>query len=175
MCATLVKALLAAALMAAVIALLLLVGGPKVLPYRVDVVASGSMAPTFPKGSIVVLGPISADAVAVGDVITFYPPDHTSLVTHRVVQIKDGTDGRVFITQGDANPLPDPWELPATGNGWHCVLHLPYLGYLLSIGALSLGPISLIDVPIIALGLTILIPLWMPRRMAPKSTGTLRP
>lgn len=165
----LLKAFLAAVMMLAVIALLLLVVGPRVLPYRVDVVASGSMAPTIPKGSIVVLRPISADKVTIGDIITFYPPDHSQLVTHRVVAIADTADGPAFVTKGDANPLPDPWNLPATGSGWHCVSHFPYIGYLMSVGGLSLGPLSVIDVPILALGLTMLIPVWLPRRLPRKS------
>ncbi len=169
MCHTLLKAFLAVALLLAVVALLLLVVGPRVLPYRVDVVASGSMEPTIAKGSIVVLRPITADKVKVGDIITFYPPDHHDLVTHRVVDIKDGADGPVFVTQGDANPLPDPWQLPVTGSGWHLVAHYPYIGYLMSVGGISFGPLSLVDVPILALALSLLIPLWMPHRLPRKS------
>lgn len=169
---TLLRAFLAVVMLLALIALLVLVVGPRVLRYRVDVVASGSMEPTIAKGSIVVLRPISADKVAVGDIITFYPPDHQQLVTHRVVDIADTTEGPAFVTQGDANPLPDPWQVPTTGSGWRCVFHIPYVGYLLSVGGLSFGPLSLVDVPILALGLTMIIPLWLPRRSPGKSGAT---
>ncbi len=150
-------------LLAATVALLAL--GPLVLPYKVDAVLSGSMEPTIPVGSIVLLRPVDADQVAVGDVITFHRPDRPDeLVTHRMVGIEDDATGRAFITQGDANPAPDPWRVPATGSGWRCVFHVPYLGYPVSAAASPLGRTALIVAPIFALGLTILIPLWLPRR-----------
>src|SRR5918912_2525149 len=56
-------------------------------------VVSGSMQPTLPLGSLVVVVPRNADAVRVGDVITFSPPgDDTHTVTHRVVDV-EGTGG----------------------------------------------------------------------------------
>jgi len=153
-------------LLAATIAFLAV--GPLVLPYKVDAVLSGSMEPTIPVGSLVLLRPVDAGQVAVGDIITFHRPDRSDqLVTHRVVGIEDVATGRAFVTQGDANPAPDPWRVPATGSGWRCVFNVPYLGYPISAAASPLGRMALIMAPIFALGLTILIPLWLPRRRLP--------
>src|SRR5919199_5865770 len=65
-------------------------------------VVSGSMQPTLPLGSLVVVVPRDADAVRVGDVITFNPPgDDTRTVTHRVVDVEDTGDGISVHTRGD--------------------------------------------------------------------------
>src|SRR5919206_2114030 len=55
-------------------------------------VASGSMQPALPLGSLVVVVPRDADAVRVGDVITFSPPGDNRTVTHRVVDVQGSGD-----------------------------------------------------------------------------------
>src|ERR671938_1127981 len=56
-------------------------------------VVSGSMQPTLPLGSLVVVVPRDAADVRIGDVITFNPPgDDTRTVTHRIVDV-EGTGG----------------------------------------------------------------------------------
>src|SRR5919199_538737 len=75
-------------------------------------VVSGSMQPALPLGSLVVVVPRDADAVRVGDVITFSPPgDDTHTVTHRVVDVQGSGDQLRVHTRGDANPAADPWTL----------------------------------------------------------------
>src|SRR4051812_23531240 len=70
-------------------------------------VVSGSMQPTLPLGSLVVVLPRDADAVRVGDVITFSPPgDDTRRVTHRIVDLQGSGDQLRVHTRGDANPGP---------------------------------------------------------------------
>src|SRR5918911_3526019 len=83
-------------------------------------VASGSMQPALPLGSLVVVVPRDADAVRVGDVITFNPPgDDTRTVTHRVVEVLGTWDDVSVHTRGDANPVDDPWTLQfPTGRTW---------------------------------------------------------
>src|SRR3546814_13140355 len=79
-------------------------------------VLSGSMEPTYPVGSQVVVervGPKDADDLEVGDVITFLPrPEDTSVVTHRIVRKAHRPDGiPVFTTRGDANNSDDQLQL----------------------------------------------------------------
>lgn len=71
------------------------------------VVTGGSMEPTIHKGSLVLVQPIVASAVRVGDVITFVQYGQT--VTHRVIAITTAADGTLqFKTKGDANVAADP-------------------------------------------------------------------
>jgi signal peptidase I len=93
-------------------------------------VVSGSMQPTLPLGSLVVVLPRDADAVRVGDVITFRPPgDDTRTVTHRVVDVEGSGDDLRVHTRGDANPVADPWTLHfPTRRTWVVVADAPWVG-----------------------------------------------
>jgi signal peptidase I len=71
------------------------------LNYRVYTIHTGSMTPTIPIGSAVV---VRRGPVRVGEVITFRPHGATAVVTHRLVGIySDGT----LMTKGDGNNAPD--------------------------------------------------------------------
>jgi signal peptidase len=88
-------------------------------------VLSGSMEPTLPVGSTVVVRPASADRIAIGDIITFTDRQpgttETRIVTHRVIEVLPGP---AFRTQGDANDAPDPHPVAAAdvrGSYWYDV------------------------------------------------------
>jgi signal peptidase len=93
-------------------------------------VVSGSMQPTLPLGSLVVVVPRDAAGVRAGDVITFSPPgDNTRTVTHRVVDVQGTGDDVQVHTRGDANPVADPWNLHfPTGRTWVVVADAPWAG-----------------------------------------------
>jgi signal peptidase len=71
-----------------------------VLPYRAYVVQTGSMDPTFPPTSLIL---VQTHEYTVGQVITFHKGNE--LVSHRLVKIN--TDGSL-TTKGDANATNDP-------------------------------------------------------------------
>jgi len=74
------------------------------IPYRVYVIHTGSMSPTIPSRSAVL---VRTGRYRVGQVITFR--EHGVTVTHRLV----GFDGAgAAITKGDADRSPDPWRVP---------------------------------------------------------------
>ena len=75
-------------------------------PYTV---LTSSMEPDFPPGTLVVVRPVDAEDVAVGDVITFQlVSGRPEVATHRVIAITASPEGTPeFVTQGDANPKPD--------------------------------------------------------------------
>src|SRR5438093_130827 len=138
---TSVSAVLAIGIMALTI-------GPLALPYRAYSVVSGSMEPTLPLGSVVLLAPIQGPDVAVGNIITFQHPERAGdLVTHRVIGIDGAADGRFFLTKGDANGTQDSWRVPATGSGWRVRFFLPFLGYLLAIVQSPIGRLGFLVVP----------------------------
>src|SRR3990172_3229847 len=102
------------------------------LGWRVDVVGSGSMAPTLHVGSLAVTRPVEAEAIAVGDIITFDPQGITlsaNLITHRVIGIERNSPLR-FRTRGDANEQADPFTVPARNLVGRVDFHAPYLGYV---------------------------------------------
>lgn len=101
-------------------------------------VRSGSMAPTYPVGSQVVVAPVRSEAeaerLAVGDVITFWPgSEELGLVTHRIVAQTHRLDGAVVLsTRGDANNADDPWQVTSAQLLGKVEYHVPYVGYLAS-------------------------------------------
>jgi signal peptidase len=69
------------------------------------VVMSGSMEPELPVGSLLFVAPERSSDIRPGDVVTFALTDH--IVTHRVVEVRAGARGPLFVTKGDANLDPD--------------------------------------------------------------------
>lgn len=131
------RRVLLALLLAVVTGLLLaLVVVPLVMGWVPLTVLSGSMEPTIPTGSQVVVQPVEtleeAAQLTTGDVITFMPhPDDPTLVTHRVVGVALGADGEPsFTTQGDNNSAPDEESVTAVQLRGVVQYHVPYAGYL---------------------------------------------
>lgn len=145
----------------AVLGILVVNVGPLVLPYKVFTVLSGSMDPTIPMGSEVVLRPVGADQIQVGDIITFQRPGTKELVTHRVVGTTTAFGGQTFWkTKGDANGAPDTWQIPASGTGLKYVFHVPFLGYAFAMLGSPLGRICFILAPALLLAAVVLNDLW---------------
>jgi signal peptidase I len=92
--------------------------------YRLYAVRTGSMAPTYPTGALLVDGPVQAPP-AIGDVVTFRTRD--GLVTHRV----HDTTAQGLKTKGDANRTPDAWTVPPRNVIGTVVAGIPAAGYLL--------------------------------------------
>ncbi len=153
----------------AVIGVLALTVGPRLLPYQTYIVVSGSMAPTIPTGALIVLQPVASDQLAVGEIITFQHPERPAdLVTHRIVAIEEGPSGRSLVTQGDANVLPDSWRVVGRGQGWRYLFAIPQLGALFQVLQAPLGRLVVLIVPAVVLGVLTLVDIWRP-------AGTPRP
>ena len=100
-------------------------------------VLTGSMAPGLPPGTLVVVKPVEAEDLAIGDVITYQlESGESAVVTHRVVAKGFNGEGRMaFRTQGDANNTPDEgWVRPVQVKGqvWYSVAYLGYVNNLLT-------------------------------------------
>ena len=121
--ATVVVVVGAAALLAGVVVPRL--GGAT--PYTV---LTGSMAPRYPVGSLMVVRP--SDDIQMGDVITYQlRSGEPTVATHRVVGVgfTHGGESR-YTVKGDANEIPDPGLVQPEqirGELWYAV---PYLGYV---------------------------------------------
>jgi len=120
------------------------------------VVAGGSMSPAIGIGSAVIVDPISAGSIAVGDVVSLRSGPERAIFTHRVIRIAD-RDGAIWIeTKGDANAMPDPSLTPATEVIGRVGVSIPAAGYLI---ALLSSPRGIVFV--ILLGLVLLFAGWM--------------
>jgi signal peptidase len=92
--------------------------------YRAYVVRSGSMAPAYPAGTLIVDMPLDGRP-HVGDVITFRTP--AGPVTHRVHSVQ----ARRIETKGDANRTPDAWTVAPRHVTGQVVRAVPRGGYAL--------------------------------------------
>lgn len=107
---------------------------PGLFGYDRYVITGGSMSGAFEKGSVAFERQVPVADLAVGDVITYLPPADSgvpNLVTHRIVEIgTSDTGARLFRTQGDANPTPDPWVFSLTQPTQPVVVTtVPYVGH----------------------------------------------
>lgn len=111
-------------------------------------VESGSMTPTLPVGSLVVVQ--KQTKFAVDDIITFRMENNqNSFITHRIVSIEEDTDiGKLrYQTKGDANKTVDPETVDASRVIGKVIWHVPYLGYPMGFVRTQTGFIVLIVVP----------------------------
>lgn len=121
------------ALAASVAALVAGVLVPRLAGATPYTVTTGSMAPSLPVGTLVVVRPVAPRQVVIGDVVTYQlRSDEPLTVTHRVVGVVAGADGtRRFTTRGDANGAADPEPVrveQVRGEVWYAVPHLGRLG-----------------------------------------------
>jgi len=116
--------------------LALMVVVPLVMKWVPLTVLPGSMEPTIPIGSQVIVKRVETEQdvarLKQGDVITFLPrPDDNSLVTHRITSISVDSDGVHKIkTKGDHNPDEDLEVKTVKQIRGVMVYHLPKVGYV---------------------------------------------
>ncbi|WP_418909074.1 signal peptidase I [Glutamicibacter endophyticus] len=125
---------------------------------RPQAVLSGSMEPTLPTGSLILVRPVPVSEVSAGQIVTVPLPDGHGTVTHRVVGTATDSNGITSLTlKGDANLSNDPVPYPVATAGQH-LLTLPYLGTL-AMGLRS--PFGLLAT--CAVAMVFLLTLWQPK------------
>ena len=108
--------------------LAILLAGVRLVGLKPYVVMSGSMEPVYHVGSVIYVKPCTAEAVQVGDPITFVMNDDLTVATHRVTRIDE--DGEHFYTKGDANQAEDGTPVYSKNLIGKPVYSIPKLGYL---------------------------------------------
>jgi signal peptidase I len=124
--------LLAATVSVAVFAACVAFAGLNYAGFRSAPMLSGSMRNVMPVGSLVIVKPVSAPSVHVGDVVMFRAPGYDGDYTHRIHAITKTRNGLAFTTKGDENPEVDPWRLRSVNGQGHfgkLVADIPYVGY----------------------------------------------
>ena len=97
-------------------------------PYHVQ---TGSMRPSLPPGTLVVVEPVDPDEIGIGTVITYQiESGRPEVTTHRVTEvgINNVSGERTFRTKGDANDAVDAdpvRPVQVRGRVWYAV---PYVG-----------------------------------------------
>ena len=121
-----------------------------VLPRAVDgaalTVLTGSMSPSIPAGSVVVVQPVDPRTLRVGDVVTYQErPGRSAFVTHRITAIDETADPVSLTTKGDANRGADSRPVPVTSVRGRVLLAVPHLGAVRNaVGLRGSGPLVLV-------------------------------
>lgn len=121
-----------AVIVAIVLVLAVAVLVPRVTGATPYTILTGSMRPSLPPGTLVVVKPIDADDIRAGDVITYQlESGKRRVVTHRVTTVGQSLRGdTIFTTKGDANNAADAlpvMPVQVKGKLWYSV---PYLGHV---------------------------------------------
>ena len=111
---------------------------------RLLAVQTGSMTPVLRTGDAILVRPLQAGRLHVGQVVSYTSPQNAKTITHRIVAI-DRAHGQV-TTRGDALGKPDtPIALSAVGGT--VVVVLPQLGKLLDFARRPVGLALLVYLP----------------------------
>jgi signal peptidase I len=99
--------------------------------WRLDVVLSGSMRPTFAPGDLLILKPEPLRDVRVGQIVAFVPPGRNYVETHRVIEVQRVKGETIVRTKGDANNVADPWHAVLDPpKVWYVDHVIPHAGFL---------------------------------------------
>lgn len=113
---------------------------------EIKIVKSGSMEPSIPVGSIVVVKP--AATYVAGDVITFGKDSGREIpTTHRIANIQTESGSTLYTTKGDANEEADSEQILRDDIIGKVFVHVPYAGYVLDFARQPIGFSLLIGVP----------------------------
>ena len=135
--------LLGTLLLLVVIVLLLPLGVPKLFGCQVFNVVSGSMEPTIPVGSMILVRPTDGSEVEEKDIIVFKVNPET-VITHRVVE-NHVVEGE-FVTKGDANDAEDVTTVPYTNLVGRVIRHIPKMGDIMTHITTPLGRVYLLGI-----------------------------
>ncbi|MGH9301741.1 MAG: signal peptidase I [Acidimicrobiales bacterium] len=126
-----------------------IIGGVVAGHWKLDTIRTGSMQPTLPIGSEVVVLPEPIAAVRPGQILVFRPPGANSVtVAHRVMTTTTTGVGMTITTKGDANPVPDQWKAFLNGaRAWRVDRVLPDVGYVY----------AFITIPLVRLAILVLV------------------
>lgn len=93
-------------------------------------VITGSMRPSIPPGSLVIIRETPLARLATGDVVTYRKaPGSAVTITHRIIGKTEKAGIPYLITKGDANPSADV-GVPGGAVIGKVVSHVPYVGGL---------------------------------------------
>lgn len=159
---------------AAVLAATLTVAALAVIHYtgrQVLVVTSGSMAPVFRAGDVVLVEQRPQSQLRPGMIVTFVAPTAKGrLTTHRIRSVDHRPEGLFLQTKGDANPAPDPDLTPARNVLGVLTSTVPYAGWWLAFYQSPTGNLLILGSPLLLMMLSQGTALWrMFRRM--RATG----
>lgn len=116
---------------------------PSFMGYKPFIVYSGSMEKEIPVGSIAIIKEIDPDSLKKRDIIAF-KCDDGSVVTHRIIKIKEKNENRYYVTKGDQNSSVDQYMVSNAMIEGKYLFNIAYLGYFAMFLKEPLGLVSVL-------------------------------
>jgi signal peptidase len=154
-----VRRLLDAVLLALILVVVFGVILAKVVPVtgRETIIVGGrSMEPALPMGAAIIIAPVAASQLQIGDVVTLRAGDDHARFTHRITEIMDRPDGRYVWTKGDANERRDPTPVHESAIEGRVQASIPMAGYLIALLSIPTGVLF-----VIGIAATLLAAVWL--------------
>jgi len=130
-------------------------GVPEFMGYSAFRVTTGSMDPTLPVGTLILVHHVEPEEIKPDDIISFYSSDpelQGSINTHRVTGVtREGNGEIVFTTKGDANPIEDRYPVKGSSLIGVMVFSSYAIGTVVRIVSNPLVFIPLILLPLIVI------------------------
>lgn len=156
------RALSGVAAALAVLCLLTLVAAPAT-GHRLLVDRGESMSPALHAGDLIVNRTTAAEALAVGDIVTFEDPLRERSITHRIVQRRTLGARIAFVTRGDANTGEERWSAARREPLGRLVASVPDAGRAIGWLTVPLVRLALVVLSAIVLCGVTLRWIWGPR------------
>lgn len=152
--------------------LLIVMAAPRLIGGQSMAVLSGSMSPAVRTGDQVIVLPVRARDLKVGQIAVFSDPDRPgTLLNHRVQAIRSEGGRTGVVTMGDANSAPERWVVEGDGEVGRVVARIPEAGHLFG----RIDPrrvlLGLVVLPALILGASLLASIW--RTPEEATSGTL--
>ena len=133
------------------------------LDVRPLIVASGSMEPVLPVGSMAFVKAVPASIPQPGDIVAVERPRNLGLITHRLASTRKVESGvYAYVLRGDANSSNDPEPYLVKTAGQY-KFHLIWLGYLSHFVQIQTGQIIGIAIALALVAIFLLDPAYLRR------------
>ena len=103
---------------------------PNFYIYKAYIITTQSMEPELKKDDVIVIKKVKENNLKQNDIITFKKGGET--ITHRIVQIEDTENGKLYLTKGDNNNVLDEKALQFKDVEGKMIMKIPYLGKIVS-------------------------------------------
>lgn len=103
---------------------------PSFYIYKAYVITTNSMEPELKKDDVVIIKKAKEKNLKQGDIITFKQNGET--ITHRIVEIEEIEEGKLYITKGDNNNVQDEQGLLFDQIEGKLIIKIPQLGKMVS-------------------------------------------
>jgi len=99
----------------------------RILPISPIVIVSDSMNPYIEKGDLAIIQKLDSSKIKINDIIEYRLDD--IYVIHRVINIKNTNNGKIYITKGDSNKSFDVKPVKENQINGKLVGNIPKIGY----------------------------------------------